>query len=52
MYYDFTSTTAYTFTTTQNLTCDILIIGGGSSGGGRVGGGGGAGALYILLIKL
>ena len=36
-YYAFTSTTDnYTFTSTQNITCDILMVGGG--GGGSAGG--------------
>ena len=37
--------TQYTFTTTENLICDILVIGGGGGGGRRHGGGGGAGTL-------
>ena len=39
------STMTYTFTTTEALTCDILVIGGGGSGGFQHAGGGGAGAL-------
>jgi hypothetical protein len=35
----------YTFTPTENLECDILVIGGGGSGGYNHAGGGGAGAL-------
>jgi hypothetical protein len=37
--------TQYTFTTTEPLICDILVIGGGGGGGRRHGGGGGAGTL-------
>jgi hypothetical protein len=39
---------AYTFTTTETLQCDILVIGGGGGGGSRHGGGGGAGAVIYL----
>ena len=39
------ATKDYTFTTTENLICDILVIGGGGAGGKRHGGGGGAGTL-------
>ena len=35
----------YSFTTTEILVCDILVIGGGGGGGKRHGGGGGAGTL-------
>jgi len=47
--YSGTGTTKdYTFTTTENLICDILIVGGGGAGGTYIGGGGGAGGvLYI-----
>ena len=49
VYYAFTDTTqTYTFTTTESLTADILIVGGGGSGGRRCGGGGGAGAVIHL----
>jgi hypothetical protein len=41
------STKDYTFTTTESLICDILIVGGGGGGSGTVGGGGGAGALIF-----
>lgn len=34
-----------TFTPTQSLTCDYLVVAGGGAGGARVGGGGGAGGL-------
>ena len=35
--------TSGTFTPTQSISCDYIIIGGGGGGGGIVGGGGGAG---------
>ena len=38
--------TTYTFTPTENLECDILVVGGGG-GGGRFGGGGGGGAILF-----
>jgi hypothetical protein len=48
-YYPFTSTSAnYTFTCTQDTTCDILMIGGGGGGSDGHGGGGGAGALVFI----
>jgi hypothetical protein len=48
-YYPFTSTSAnYTFTCTQDTTCDILMIGGGGGGSDGHGGGGGAGALVFV----
>jgi hypothetical protein len=40
--------TQYTFTTTETLICDILIVGGGGGGGARHCGGGGAGAVIYL----
>ena len=40
-----TGQTQYTFTTTEALICDILVIGGGGGGGRRHGAGGGAGTL-------
>ena len=42
------ATKDYTFTTTENLICDILVVGGGGAGGTGHGGGGGAGALIYL----
>jgi hypothetical protein len=42
------STKDYTFTTTENLICDILIVGGGGGGGYGNGGGGGAGQLVLI----
>jgi hypothetical protein len=45
-YLTFTSTsTNYTFTTTEQLNVDILIVAGG--GGGREGGGGAGGLIYV-----
>jgi hypothetical protein len=38
--------TSGTFTPTQSLTADVLVIGGGGGGGGN-GGGGGAGGLFL-----
>jgi hypothetical protein len=38
--------TTYTFTPTENLECDILVVGGGG-GGGKFGGGGGGGAILF-----
>jgi hypothetical protein len=38
----------YTFTTTEPLICDILIVGGGGGGGAGHGGGGGAGQLILI----
>jgi hypothetical protein len=47
------ATKDYTFTTTENLICDILVVGGGGSGGFNHGGGGGAGALiYSTSVSL
>jgi hypothetical protein len=42
------SVSAYTFTTTELLTCDILVVAGGGGGGSRHAGGGGAGAVIYL----
>jgi hypothetical protein len=42
------NTKDYTFTTTEALYCDILIVGGGGGGGGGHGGGGGAGQLILI----
>ena len=41
-----TGQTQYTFTTTEALSCDILIVGGGGAGG-TFGGGGGAGQVLL-----
>jgi hypothetical protein len=43
VYHTFTSTA--TFTPSQTLNADILVVAGGGGGGGTVGGGGGAGGL-------
>jgi len=40
--------TQYTFTTTEELNCDILVVAGGGGGGGSIGGGGGAGAVVYI----
>jgi hypothetical protein len=37
----------YKFTPTENLNCELFMIGGGGAGGYFFGGGGGAGAAYI-----
>lgn len=39
------TTKDYTFTTTENLICDILVVAGGGGGARRMGGGGGGGGL-------
>jgi hypothetical protein len=45
------ATKDYTITTTEALSCDILIVGGGGGGGAGIGSGGGAGGLiYTNLI--
>jgi hypothetical protein len=44
------ATKDYTFTTTENLVCDILVVGGG--GGGGDGGGGGGGYVYMTNINI
>ena len=41
-----TGQTLYTFTTTEAIRCDILIVGGGG-GGGQFGGGGGGGGILL-----
>jgi len=47
-----TGQTLYTFTPTEDIWCDILIVGGGG-GGGKFGGGGGGGAvLFGTNLKL
>jgi hypothetical protein len=47
------ATKDYTFTTTENLICDILIVGGGGAGGRDIGAGGGGGAvLYGTNINI
>jgi hypothetical protein len=45
------ATKDYTITTTEALSCDILVVGGGGGGGAGIGSGGGAGGLiYTNLI--
>ena len=43
------TTKTYTFTTSTDLLCDILVIGGGGGGGGSYVGGGGGGGGYVYL---
>ena len=43
------NTRDYTFTTTEPLSCDILIVGGGGAGGSWMGGGGGAGGVVYTI---
>jgi hypothetical protein len=45
-----TGQTQYTFTSTENLVCDILLVGGG--GGGGTGGGGAGGYVYNTNISM
>jgi len=47
-----TGQTQYTFTTTEALICDILIVGGGGGGGFSYVGGGGGGGGYVYLQKI
>jgi hypothetical protein len=47
-----TGQTLYTFTPSQNIVCDILVIGGGGGGGKFGGGGGGGGVLFGVNLKL
>ena len=46
------STTDYSFTTTEALSCDILIVGGGGGGACFGGGGGGGQVLYAINLPL
>ena len=46
------ATKDYTFTTTENLQCDILVVGGGGSGGNLSGSGGGGGGGYVYLQNI
>jgi len=50
--YGLTGQTMYTFTPTEDLWCDILIVGGGGGGGCFGGGGGGGGVLFGANLKL
>ena len=43
------ATKDYSITTTENLGCDILMIGGGGGGGVSLAGGGGAGACIVAV---
>ena len=45
-YYGTGATGDYTFTTTEELLCDILVVAGGGGGGAKYGGGGGGGGLF------
>jgi uncharacterized protein YjbI with pentapeptide repeats len=47
-----TGQTQYTFTTTEALTCDILIVGGGGGGGGNAASGGGGDVIEINNLIL
>jgi hypothetical protein len=49
MYHLFTG--SGTFTPTQSLTCDVLMVGGGGGAGGGYSGGGGAGGLRFLTSQ-
>lgn len=48
-YHTFTS--SGTFTPSQNLSCDYLVVAGGGAGGGSFGGGGGAGGYRTALAQ-
>ena len=43
-----TGQTQYTFTATEDINCEILVVAGGGGGGGSIGGGGGAGAVVHI----
>jgi hypothetical protein len=45
-------TKSYTFTTSTDIQCDILVIGGGGGGGGSYVGGGGGGGGYVYLQNI
>jgi len=47
-----TGQTQYTFTTTENLNCDILIVGGGGGGGFDGAGGGGGGEVKYYTDRV
>jgi hypothetical protein len=47
-----TGQTEYTFTPTEDIWCDILVVGGGGGGGRFGGGGGGGGVLFGANLKL
>ena len=46
------ATMSYSFTTTEQLSCDVLVVGGGGGGGSRHAGGGGAGAVIYLTNQI
>lgn len=46
-----TFTGSGTFTPSQSITADVLIVAGGGGGGGQVGGGGGAGGVVALTSQ-
>ena len=47
-----TGQTQYSFTPTEDIWCDILVVGGGGGGGRFGGGGGGGGVLLATNLKL
>ena len=47
-----TGQTQYSFTPTEDLWCDILVVGGGGGGGRFGGGGGGGGVLFSANLKI
>ena len=47
-----TGQTQYTFTPTEDIWCDILVVGGGGGGGKFGGGGGGGGVLLGTNLKI
>ena len=47
-----TGQTQYSFTPTEDLWCDILVVGGGGGGGRFGGGGGGGGVLFTANLKI
>lgn len=49
VYHTFTS--SGTFTPSQSLTCDAMVLAGGGGGGKESGGGGGAGGLFSLVSQ-
>jgi len=47
-YYYHTFTSSGTFTPTQSLSCDVLVVAGGGAGGNSYGGGGGSGGVIYF----
>ena len=47
-----TGQTQYSFTPTEDIWCDILVVGGGGGGGRFGGGGGGGGVLFTANLKI